>query len=123
MNQQLLYRKKKIQNKLSWNNRFIDQTYLLGAELLQQGVSKGWLNRSNNIERPFWAQMNMATKVEAIKKNRRAELLYLYIEDKEWDALPNDDDTFNEEDDEGYEPENCGEPWKNYKDEKYVTNN
>ena len=27
-------------NKLSWNNLFINQTNLLGADLLQQGVPK-----------------------------------------------------------------------------------
>ena len=38
-------------------------------------------------------------------------------------CLPNNDDTVNEEDDDkGYESENCGESWKNYKDEKYITN-
>ena len=52
-------------------------------------------------------------KVGAIKrtKNRRAELAQLYKEEKEWDALPNDDDT--EGDDSGCESENWGEPWKN----------
>ena len=55
MNQQLLYRKKKNQNKLSWKNLFINQTTFLGAELLQQGVLKEWLNRLNNIEYPFQA--------------------------------------------------------------------
>ena len=61
-------------------------------------------------------------KVEAIKrtKNRRAELKQVYKEEKEWDALPDNDDT--EEDDSVYESENIGQPWKNYKDEKYVTN-
>ena len=105
MNLQLLYKRRKNQNKLSWNNLFIDQNNLLGADLLQQGVPKEWYNRSNNIERPFWAQMKMA-KVEAIKrtKNWRAELVHLYKEEKEWDALPNDDDT--EKLDSGYESEN-----------------
>ena len=45
-------------------------------------------------------------KVEAIKrtKNQRAELMQLYKEDKELNAMPNDDDTINEEDDnKGYE--------------------
>ena len=67
--------------------------------------------------------MKMA-KVEAIKrtKNRQAELVRLYREDKELNARPpNNDDT--EEDNSGYESENWGEPWKNYEDEKYVTNN
>ena len=61
-------------------------------------------------------------KVEAIKrtKNRRAELVQAYKEDKEFNDRPNDDDI--EEDDSGYESENWGEPWKNYKDEKYITN-
>ena len=82
MNLQLLYRKKKNQNKLSWNNLFINQTNLLGATILQCGVPNEWLNRSNNIERPFRAQMKMA-KVEAIKrtKNRRAELVKLHEEE------------------------------------------
>ena len=64
----------------------------------------------------------MMAKVAAMKrtKNWRAELVQEYIEEIEWDALPNDDDT--EEDDSGYESENWGEPWKNYKDEKYITN-
>ena len=48
-------KEKNIQNKLSWNSLFINQTYLFGASLLQQGVPKEWLNRSNNIERPFRA--------------------------------------------------------------------
>ena len=51
-------------------------------------------------------------KVEAIKRK----------EEKELDALPNNDDPINKEDDSGYESENCGEPWKNYKDEKYIIN-
>ena len=35
---------------------------------------------------------------------------------------PNDDDdTVNKEDESGYESENWGEPWKNYEDEKYIT--
>ena len=40
-------------------------------------------------------------KVEAIKRTkiRRAELVQLYKEDKEWDAWPNKDDTVNKEDD------------------------
>ena len=60
------------------------------------------------------------TKVEAIKrtKNRRAELVQLFKEDKEWHAQPNDDDT--KEDDFGHESENIGHPWKNYEDEKYI---
>ena len=67
----------------------------------------------------------MMTKVEAIKriKIRRAELVQLHKEDKGQDARPNHDDTVNEEDnDNGYELETCGEEWKNYKDKKYVTN-
>ena len=36
----VVVQKEKIQNKLSWNNLFINQTYLLGADLLQQGVPK-----------------------------------------------------------------------------------
>ena len=121
---QLLYRRGKNQNKLSWNNLFINQTNLLGADLLQQGVLKEWLNPSNTIESPFQAHMKMA-KVEAIKrtKNGGPELVQSYKEEREWDALPDDDDTVNNEDDSGYESENCGEPWKNYKDEKYITNN
>ena len=59
-------------------------------------------------------------KVEAIKrtKNRRAELVQAYKEDKEFNDRPNDDDI--EEDDSGYESENWGEPWKNYEDEHYI---
>ena len=34
MNLQMLYRRGKIQKKLSWNNLFINQTHLLGTELL-----------------------------------------------------------------------------------------
>ena len=119
-NLQLLHRRETNQNKLSWNNLFITQTYLLGADLLQQGVPKEWLNRSNNIERPFWAQMTMA-KVEAIKRTKhwQAEHGQLYIEDKEWDALPNDDDTVNKKDDSGYESENWGEPPKLWRWEIY----
>ena len=60
---------KKNQNKLSWNNLFINQTFLLSADRLQAGVPKEWLNRSNNIERPFQAKMVMA-KVEAIKRTK-----------------------------------------------------
>ena len=84
MNLQLLYRREKNQNKLSWNNLFINQTYLLGATLLQQSLPKECLNRSRTVERPFQAKMMMA-KVEVIKrtKNRRAELVRLYKEDKE----------------------------------------
>ena len=80
---------KKKQNKLSWNILFINQTNLLGAVLLQQGATKEWFNRSNNIERLFRAKMVMA-KVETIKrtKNGRAELVQEYKEEKEWDALP-----------------------------------
>ena len=53
MNVQLLYKRKRIQNKLSWNNLFIDQTYLLDAILLQQDVRNEWLIGLNNIERSF----------------------------------------------------------------------
>ena len=49
--------------------------------------------------------------------------MQLYKKDKEWNALPNDDDTVNKEDDSAYESENEGDPWKTYKDEKYITNN
>ena len=120
MNLQLLYRTKKNQNKYSWNNLFIDQTYLLGTTLLQQGVPNEWLNRSNNMGRPFRAQMKM-DKVEAILriKNRRAELVQTYEEDKEFNDRANNDDT--EEDDSGYESGNWGEPWKNYEDVHYIT--
>ena len=112
------------QNKLSWNNLFINQTNLLGKDLIQQGVPKKWFNRSNNIECHFQAQMK-TVKVEAIKstKNQRPELVQVYKEDKEWDALLNNDDTVYEEDDSGYESETWGEPQKNYKDDKYITNN
>ena len=49
--------------------------------------------------------------------------MQLYKENKEWDTLLNDVDTVNKEDDDKvYESGNCGEPWKNYKDEKYITN-
>ena len=44
---------KKNQNKLSWNNKVINQTNFLGTTLLQQGVPNEWLKPSNNIERPF----------------------------------------------------------------------
>ena len=44
--------------------------------------------------------------------------MQVYKEGKEWDVLPNDDDTVSEEDDSGYESDNWGEPWKNYKDDK-----
>ena len=62
--------------QISWNNVFINQTNLLGTSLLQQDVPNEWLNRSNNIERPFLAQMMLA-KVDTIKrtKNRRAKLV------------------------------------------------
>ena len=61
-------------------------------------------------------------KVEAIirTKNQRAELMQVYKEEKECDALPNNDET--EKDDSGYESENWGESLKNYKDEKHITN-
>ena len=65
------------------------------------------------------------TKVDAIKRTkiRRAELVLLYKEDKEWDAWPIDDDAVNKEDDDkDYESKNCGEPWTNYKDEKCIPN-
>ena len=80
---------------------------MLGADQLQQGVPKEWLNRLNNMECPLRAEMVMSN-VEAIKriKNRRAKLVQEYKEEIEWDALP----------------ENWVEPWKNYKDEKYITN-
>ena len=49
--------------------------------------------------------------------------MQLYKEDKQWDARLNNYETTNEEDDDiGYESENCGKPWKNYKDEKYIIN-
>ena len=56
-------------------------------------------------------------KVEAIKrtKNQRAEVVQVYKQDKEQDALPNNDGNVNKEDDSGYESENWGEPWKNTK--------
>ena len=35
----------------------------------------------------------------------------LHKEDKEWEAHSNNDDTINDEDDDmGYESENCGQP-------------
>ena len=42
----------------------------------------------------------MMAKVETIKrtKNQRTELVQLYKKDKEWDALPIDDDAVNKED-------------------------
>ena len=93
---------------------------MLGTTLLQQGVPNEWLNRSNNIERPFWAQM-MMSKVEAIKrtKNWQDALVQAYKEDRAFNDWPNDDDT--EEDDSGYESKNWSEQWKNYKDEDYIT--
>ena len=107
---QLLYSRGKTQNKLSWNNLFINLTNLLGADLSQQGVPKELLNRSNNTERPFWVQKKMA-KVEAIKRtqNWQADLVQVYKEEKEWDALLKNDDTVNKEGDFGYESENWGE--------------
>ena len=49
--------------------------------------------------------------------------MQLHNEDEERDTQPNNDDAVNKEDDnKGYESENCGEPWKNYEDEKYITN-
>ena len=66
------------------------------------------------------------SKVEVIKRTkiRQAELVQLYKKDKECDGWPNNDDSVNKEDDDkGYESENCGEPLKNYKDEIYITNN
>ena len=56
MNLQLLCRRIKIQNKLTWNNLFTNETNLLGTTLLQQGVPNEWLNRLNNIVRPFRAK-------------------------------------------------------------------
>ena len=55
-------------------------------------------------------------KVEAIKriKNRQAELMQAYKEDKAFNDMSNDDDT--EEDDSNYESVNLGEEWENYKD-------
>ena len=47
-------------------------------------------------------------------------LVIVYKEEKEWDARPNDDDT-EDEDESSYESENWGEPWKNRKDEEYIT--
>ena len=41
-------------------------------------------------------------------------MVRLYKEDKELNAWSNDDDS-------GYESENWGKPWKNYRDEKYTT--
>ena len=60
-------------------------------------------------------------KVEAIKrtKNRLAELVQAYKEDKAFNDMPNNDDT--EEDESSYESEDWGEPWKNYEDEHYIT--
>ena len=82
---------------------------MLDPTLLQQGVPKEWLNRLNNIERPFRAQVMMA-KIEAIKrtKNLRVELVQAYKTDKAFDERPNNDDT--EEDDFGYESVYLGEP-------------
>ena len=59
--------KEKIPKKICWNNLFINQKDLLGADLLQQGVLIEWLNRLNNIERPFRAEMMLA-KVKVIKR-------------------------------------------------------
>ena len=87
---------------------------MLGTTIFQCGVPNEWLNRSNNIERPFRAQMMLA-KVEAIKrtKNRRAELVQAYKEDKAFNDMANDDDT--EEDDYSSESVYLGEEWVNYK--------
>ena len=63
------------------------------------------------------------TEVEAIKRTkiRRAELVQFSKEDLE--NQPNDDEIKNKVyDDKSYESENCGKPWKNYEDEKYITN-
>ena len=78
---------------------------MLGATLLQQGVPNEWLNRLNNIECPFRPQILMA-KVEAIKrtKHRKAEHVQAYKEDKEFNDMPNNDDTG--EDDSCCESEN-----------------
>ena len=65
----VVVRNEKNQNKLSWNNLFINQTNLLGTTLLRQGVPNEWLNRPNNIERPFRAQLKMAN-VEAIQRTK-----------------------------------------------------
>ena len=116
----VVQKREKVQNKLSWNNLFINQTFLLGTTILQSGVPKEWLNRSNNIERPFRAEMVMA-KVEAIKrtKNRRAELVQAYKEQKALNDMANDDDT--EEDDSSSESVYFGEEWDNYNEVNYIT--
>ena len=64
-------------------------------------------------------------KVEVIKrtKNWRAELVQLFKKDKVLHALLNDNENLNKDDDSGYESENWGEPWINFKHEKYITNN
>ena len=68
MDTSLLSRRKKNQNKLSRNNLFINQTNLFSADLLQQGVPNEWLNRLDNIERTFPAQMKMA-KIDELNSN------------------------------------------------------
>ena len=64
-------------------------------------------------------------KVEAMKrtKNRQAELMQVYKEERKWYTMPKNDGIVNKEDDAGYESENWGALWKNYKDEKHITNN
>ena len=67
----------------------------------------------------------VVAEVEAIQRTKikRAQLVQLYKEDKEWDTWPTDDEIVNKDnDDKGHESEDCGELWKNYKDEKYIIN-
>ena len=85
------------------------------------------IRSSKRMIKPFEQHRTslLMTNVEEIKRTkiRQTELVQLYKEDKEWDAQPNDDDTVNKEDDDkDYESKNCGEPWTNYRDEKFITN-
>ena len=61
--------KRKKKPSVSWNNLSINQRYMLGVELLQQGVPKEWLTCLTSIERLFRAKMVMV-KVGANKKTK-----------------------------------------------------
>ena len=54
----------------------------------------------------------VVAEVEAIQRTKikRAQLVQLYKEDKEWDTWPTDDEIVNKDnDDKGHESEDCGE--------------